>query len=114
MNPTWNYLKKVMIKKMGLEIQLTELASHNLWNDVTATVPLIEANFGSVTLVNGIRHTEGKRVTPVIDGLVDSTWQYDNSLRVDQFTEGTEGATGTGYTMWDSEFLYVLIGSLKP
>ena len=94
---------------MAMDFIVVDGSSHNHWNDVTGSMPLVDANFGSVTLLKGIQHTEARRGTPVIDGAVDTTWQYANKVLVDQFTEGSEGASGSAYTMWDKDFLYVLI-----
>ncbi|MEN2773605.1 endo-1,4-beta-xylanase [Acetivibrio clariflavus] len=47
--------------------------------------------------------------TPVIDGEVDSIWYNTYNIKIDQYQQEFEGATGVAKALWDEENLYVLI-----
>ena len=47
--------------------------------------------------------------TPVIDGKVDSIWNDTYDMKIDQYQQAWQGATGVAKALWDEENLYVLI-----
>lgn len=47
--------------------------------------------------------------TPVIDGTMDGSWDMADSLQVNHYILGETGATAVAKTMYDKEYLYVLV-----
>lgn len=47
--------------------------------------------------------------TPIVDGEIDEVWDQAEAIAVDQYTQNSDGAYGEARTLWDEDFIYVLI-----
>lgn len=73
------------------------------------------AGFGGITTVMGKvvvsdipAYAEAVSGTPIIDGKIDDVWADAPIINVNNYSMGTDGATGVSRVLWDSSYIYVL------
>ncbi len=65
---------------------------------------------GIVTLAAQPKYAEAtKAEAPIeIDGEIDAAWADANTINIDTYTMGSNGATGVSRMLWDENYLYIL------
>lgn len=98
-------------KSIGFDARVTDGTEVIQWNDKTGRQGITTANLGLVKLDPAALYTEARKGTPVIDGEIDSVWN-DSMIQVtERYSSAAtaQGAKGKFRTMWDNEYLYVLV-----
>lgn len=94
---------------VGIEIIADESYSWNTleYSDDDSIV------FGNITFTEQPLYTYAYSplygITPEIDGEIDECWANTNSIDVNNYTMGTDGAYGTAKALWDEDYIYVLV-----
>ncbi|MBD3919479.1 right-handed parallel beta-helix repeat-containing protein [Paenibacillus sp. PR3] len=90
--------------KFDLRVTDGHAAGPVAWNDPdNADTDL--SHFAALTWGGPLRLTYVIHGTPT--GFDDPQWNNADQIVMDQFVQGTSGATGTAKTMWDDQYLYV-------
>ncbi|MBE6063769.1 MAG: hypothetical protein E7207_09530 [Clostridium butyricum] len=109
-----NNLKPEVGSKIGFDIKIEDedsngkLNSIAVWNDYSSNSPELQ-NFGEIQLDGKVKYVEAKRGTPSIDGEIDEIWNKANSFNTDLKVEGSDSAKAKVRTLWDDNYLYVLL-----
>ena len=80
---------------------------NNLSYDGTSTPDV--ACFGKLSLKDAPKFTKAAYGTPTVDGTMDKVWDQAQSIDINTFSVGANGATATAKTLWDEKYLYVLV-----
>lgn len=86
------------------------------WNDLSydgSSTPN-KNNFGKLLLKEAPKFMQAVYGTPTIDGTIDSIWSKANTVDVNTFSEGSDGATATAKVLWDADNVYVLMKVKDP
>ena len=71
-------------------------------------------SYGKLTLKKLPSVAEAVSGTPVIDGEIDDVWENAPVINVNNYSMGTDGATGTSRMLWDKNYIYVLTEVKDP
>ncbi|MGN0620640.1 MAG: endo-1,4-beta-xylanase [Porcipelethomonas sp.] len=112
-------LSKYGIKKgssLGLEIIITETGKAPVaWNTLDYTDKKAVV-YGKLSFIEQPLSARAYNATVKIDGEIDSAWNAigggvgeTESVAVNKYTMGTDGATATAKALWDENNIYVLV-----
>lgn len=79
------------------------------WNDPSQTTNAVPERYGKLILKDAIKTTKAMKGTPTIDGGIDSIWVQANEITTDIYTQNTQGAKANVKTLWDQNYLYILV-----
>ncbi|OPH46622.1 hypothetical protein BC351_14135 [Paenibacillus ferrarius] len=98
-------------KNIGFDVSVTNGTETIHWNDITGQQAVTMANVGLLKFTQASLYTEAKKGTPVIDGEVDTIWNESSMNSTDRYlaTSPAQGAKGKFRTLWDDQYLYVLV-----
>jgi endo-1,4-beta-xylanase len=98
-------------KSIGFDVKVTNGSEILQWNDKTGQQAVTTVNLGLLKFDPAALYTEAKAGTPVIDGEVDTVWSNSSINVIERYSAAmpAQGAKGKFRTMWDDDFLYVLV-----
>lgn len=99
---------KAQGEKIGFDLARIDGINTDRWNDLSKG-DAIPSKYGELLLNAGIKQTQAVNGTPIVDGLVDEVWKKANEISTDIYTQNTQGAKAKAKTLWDKDFLYVLV-----
>lgn len=80
------------------------------WNDLSynSSGKPNKANFGKLLINNSPKFASAIKGTPTIDGTIDDLWKKAETININTFSAGSNGATATAKALWDENYIYIL------
>src|SRR5699024_5032306 len=100
-------------KKIGFDIRVESSEGKEVtqfsWNDQTQQQENNPALLGELEYTNIAKQTMAIKGTPIIDSEIDVAWEKAHSIMTEQVIEGSSETKATAKTLWDEDYLYVLV-----
>lgn len=96
-------------KKIGFDLRINDNGEMHSFNDYSNKQDDSTGNYCSVTLSKLAPMTEADNGTIIVDGIIDKEWNRALVVSLDVETEGITELGSQFRTLWDKDFLYVLL-----
>ncbi|MBR6386131.1 MAG: endo-1,4-beta-xylanase [Ruminococcus sp.] len=107
-------LKPTSELKTGDTVRFEVVIDGTAWNTNNYIDENSELSYGKLTLKKRPSLAEAVAGTPVIDGKIDDIWENAPVINVNNYSMGTDGATGVSRMLWDKRYIYILTEVKDP